>query len=78
MKDATIAFCVSCIFQPEAFINSMNKLRDYITELLQNMKNMDRAKLAKELKEIAYHMNKQLFSQIPGHSGIEEIYHQKA
>jgi hypothetical protein len=51
----------------------MNKLINYIIELLQNMKNMDRAKLAKELKEIAYHMNKQLFSQIPGVSAITGI-----
>ena len=51
----------------------MNKLIDYIIELLQNMKNMDRAKLAKEFKEIAYHMNKQLFSQIPGVSAIVGI-----
>src|SRR5512135_644651 len=51
----------------------MNKLIDYIIELLQNMKNMDRVKLAKEFKEIAYHMNKQLFSQIPGVSAIVGI-----
>ncbi len=31
---------------------------------------MDRVKLAKESKEIAYHLNKQLFSQIPGVSAI--------
>jgi len=51
----------------------MNKLIDYLIELLQNKKNMDRAKLAKEFKEIAYHMNKQLFSQIPGVSAIVGI-----
>jgi hypothetical protein len=51
----------------------MNKLIDYIIELLQNIKSMDRAKLAKEFKEIAYHMNKQLFSQIPGVSAITGI-----
>jgi len=48
----------------------MNKLIDYLIELLQSMKNMDRVKLAKELKEIAYHVNRQLFSQIPGVSAI--------
>ena len=51
----------------------MNKLIDYLIELLQNIKNMDRVKLAKELKEIAYHMNKQLFSQIPSVSAIVGI-----
>ncbi len=51
----------------------MNKPIDYIIELLQNMKNMDRIRLAQEFKEIAYHMNKQLFSQIPGVSAIVGI-----
>jgi hypothetical protein len=51
----------------------MNKLIDYLIELLQNMKNMDRVKLAKEFKEIIYHMKKQLFSQIPGVSAIAGI-----
>ncbi len=48
----------------------MNKLIDYLIELLQNIKNMDRVKLSRELREIAYHTNKQLFSQIPGVSAI--------
>ncbi len=48
----------------------MNKLIDYLIELLHGMKNIDRVKLAKELKEFAYHINKQLFSQIPGVSAI--------
>ncbi len=48
----------------------MNKLIDYLIELLQNMKNMDKVKLAREFREIAYHTNKQLFSQIPGVSTI--------
>jgi hypothetical protein len=48
----------------------MNKLIDYIIELLQNIKNMDKVKLARELKEIAYHTHKHLFSQIPGASAI--------
>ncbi len=48
----------------------MNKLIDYLIELLHNLKNIDRAKLAKESKEIAFHVNKQLFSQIPGVSAI--------
>ncbi len=48
----------------------MSKLIDYLIEFLQNLKNMDRAELAKEFKEFAYHLNKQLFSQIPGVSAI--------
>jgi hypothetical protein len=48
----------------------MNKLIDYLITLLQSMKNMDRVKLAKELKDIAYHVKKQLFAQIPGVSAI--------
>ena len=48
----------------------MNKLIDHLIEFLQNLKNMDRVKLAREFKEIAYHTNKQLFSQIPGVSAI--------
>ncbi len=48
----------------------MNKMIDYLIEFLQSLKNMDRVKLAKEFKEFAYHLNKQLFSQIPGVSAI--------
>jgi len=51
----------------------MDKLIDYLIELLRNIKNMDKAKLAKELRQIAYHANKQLFSQIPGVSAIVGI-----
>ncbi len=51
----------------------MDKLIDRLQELLQNIKNMDRVKLAGELREIAYHMNKQLFSRIPGVSAIVGI-----
>ncbi len=48
----------------------MSKFIDYLIELLQNLKNMDRVKLAKESKELAYHLNRQLLSQIPGVSAI--------
>jgi hypothetical protein len=48
----------------------MYKLVDYLIELLQGMTTMDRVKLAKEFKEIAYHIKRQLFSQIPGVSAI--------
>ncbi len=51
----------------------MDRLIDHLIELLQNIRNMDRVKLARELREIAYHMNKQLFSQIPGVSAIVGI-----
>ena len=44
----------------------MNKPIDKLIELLQNLKNMDKAKLAKEFGEIGYQTNKQLFSKIPG------------
>ena len=48
----------------------MYKLIDYLVELPKSVKNMDRVTLARELKEIAYHVNRQLFSQIPGVSAI--------
>ncbi len=51
----------------------MNKLIDHLIELLQNLKNMDKVKLTREFKEIAYHTNKQLFSQIPGVSALVGI-----
>jgi hypothetical protein len=51
----------------------MNKLINYILEMLQKMKKMDRAKLTKEFIEIVYHMKKQLFNQIPGVSAIVGI-----
>ncbi len=51
----------------------MDKLIDHLIELFQNIKKMDRVKLARELREIAYHIQKQLFSQIPGVSAIVGI-----
>ena len=51
----------------------MNKPIDKLIELLQNMKNMDKAKLAREFGEIGYQTNKQLFSKIPGVSAIVGI-----
>jgi len=48
----------------------MNKYIDHIIERIKDLKNMDRAKLAKELGEFAYHTKKVLFSQIPGVSAI--------
>ena len=52
---------------------TMEKLIDYIIELLKKAKGLDRATLSKELKELAYHMNRQLFSQIPSVSAIAGI-----
>jgi len=51
----------------------MDKVIDSIIDVLYKAKNLDRASLAKELKELAYHMNKQLFSQIPSVSAVAGI-----
>lgn len=48
----------------------MNNLIDRLIDLLQDMKKMDKEKLAKEFKVLAFYLNKQFFSQIPGVSGI--------
>jgi hypothetical protein len=48
----------------------MKKYKDYMIERIRDLKNMDRAELAKELGELAYHTRKVLFSQIPGVSAI--------
>ena len=49
---------------------AMKKYIDYMIERARDLKNMDRAELAKELGEFAYHTKKVLFSQIPGVSAI--------
>ncbi len=41
-----------------------------MSERIKNLKNMDRAKLARELGEIFYHTRRVLFSQIPSVSTI--------
>jgi hypothetical protein len=51
----------------------MEKIIDHISALTREIKDMDRVKLAQELKEIVYHTKKQLFSQIPGVSAIAGI-----
>jgi len=48
----------------------MKKYTDQLVEQIRNLKHMDRAELAKELEELAYHTRKVLFSQIPGVSAI--------
>jgi hypothetical protein len=51
----------------------MNKPIDYLIAFLENLKKMDKARLAKEFRELAYHVNKQFFSQIPSISAIAGI-----
>ena len=51
----------------------MDKLVDYIIELIRKIRSMDRAAWERELREIAYYTKKQLFSQIPGVSAIVGI-----
>lgn len=43
---------------------------DQIVARIRELRNMDRAQLARELGELAYHARKVLFSQIPGVSAI--------
>jgi hypothetical protein len=51
----------------------MDKLVDYSIELIRKIRSMDRAEWARELREVAYYIKKQLFSQIPGVSAIAGI-----
>src|SRR5512139_912632 len=51
----------------------MKRPEEYLGEIIQYVKTMDRAKLAREFKEIVYHTNKQLFGQIPGVSAVAGI-----
>jgi hypothetical protein len=51
----------------------MDKIVDYIIELIRKIRSMDRAAWDRELREIAYYIKKQLFSQIPGVSAIVGI-----
>jgi hypothetical protein len=48
----------------------MKKQADHIIARIKALKDLDRAKLASELGEFAYHTRKVLFSQIPGVSAI--------
>jgi hypothetical protein len=52
----------------------MDGLIDTIGERIMKIRNMDRAAWVRELREIAYHVRKQLFSQIPGVSAIAGIF----
>jgi hypothetical protein len=51
----------------------MDKLINDITERIAKLRSMDRAAWARELREIAYHTKKVMFSQIPGVSAIVGI-----
>ena len=51
----------------------MREPNEYLSEVLQYVKNMDRVKLAQEFREFVYHANKQLFGQIPGVSAVVGI-----
>ncbi len=51
----------------------VDKLVDYAVKQVQKIRNMDRADWERELREIAFQVKKQLFSQIPGVSAIAGI-----
>jgi len=51
----------------------MDKLMDRISERIAKIRNKDRAAWSRELRELAFHVKKQLFSQIPGVSAIAGI-----
>ncbi|HEX9113876.1 MAG TPA: hypothetical protein VF888_05960 [Nitrospirota bacterium] len=51
----------------------MNKLIDYLIAFLQNLKTMDKARFQKEMKDLAYYINRQVFSQIPSVSAISGL-----
>jgi hypothetical protein len=51
----------------------MNKLIDYLIAFLQNLKQIDKARFHKEMRDLAYYINKQVFSQIPSVSAISGI-----
>ncbi len=51
----------------------MDKLTAYIREHIAKIRSMDRAAWDRELRELAYQVKKQLFSQIPGVSAIAGI-----
>jgi hypothetical protein len=49
---------------------AMKKYTEYMIERIKDLKNRDRAKLARELGEVFYHTRRVLFSQIPGVSTV--------
>jgi len=48
----------------------MKKLIRFLIEILQDLEKMDKDRLAKELGELFFYINRQVFSQIPGVSAI--------
>ena len=52
----------------------MNKLTPFPIEILQHFRKLYRAKLAKELGELFHYINRQVFTQIPGVSGIAGLW----
>ncbi len=48
----------------------MNKVIRILIEILQDLEQLDKAKVAKELGELFHYINKQVFGQIPGVSAI--------
>ncbi len=48
----------------------MDKVIDYLIEILLQLKSWDRTKILKELKELTYSLSRQVFNQIPGVSAI--------
>lgn len=63
-----IAPLISCRMM--FYYSAMKKYTDRMIEHIKALKNMNRAELAKEAGELAYHTRKVLFSQIPGVSAI--------
>jgi hypothetical protein len=51
----------------------MDKLIDQLIAFLQNLKKMDKTQFVKESRELAYYINKQVFSQIPNVSAISGL-----
>ncbi len=51
----------------------MDKLINYMAEGIAKIRDMTRDDWARELRELAFHVKKQLFSQIPGVSAIAGI-----
>jgi len=53
---------------------SMDKQRDLLIAFLRDLKNMDKVRLARELRVLASYVNKQFFTQIPSVSAIAGIF----
>ena len=58
---------------PGLILLCMDTFIDHLIALLQDLKNMDKARLKQEFRELLYYINRQFFSQIPGISAIAGI-----